>query len=466
MYKADDTKRYFTQSGKPRFFLSDTAWMAFTNLEVDEFREYAGFRKSQGFDSLLIQNTPAFQDMPAKVKYFPFKVNPDGRYDLSFINPEYFEQVKRKMDILKALEMTAFIVPMWVSFIPGSQMEKVYDCSGKQFTDFKHYTDFIDYSVNFYKEYHPVWLIGGDAEMTGEGTTNYQYYSYLAEKIRRECPGDILSAHVAGGQKVDKIYADMGYIDFYTYQSGHMYNNFESLMSPNKMALDYYHNEKAMPIMNAEPMYEAHGFGNKFGRFTDYYVRRAFWYSVLGGAVSGFTYGAHGIWMFYDGSGFNNESWSLVPMKWRSAMKLKGSYDASRCKEIFEEYGMFDLVPDNSLNLTPYKEITAAASPDKSKIVLYTPYMNYMYVQGDLSGYDCTWYIFDRDEIKLNAEKTVVPGTKILADDEENAGLQKARVQYPEGLGSEKEVTLFEMPQFNCDGLLVCVKKRYLHKEG
>ena len=52
-------------------------------------------------------------------------------------------------------------------------------------------------------------------------------------------------------------------IDFYTYQSGHVLDSKEDLMRPATMAKAYYNMNKKRPIINLEPMYDAHGFGNR-----------------------------------------------------------------------------------------------------------------------------------------------------------------------------------------------------------
>jgi hypothetical protein len=460
MIRISENNRYFLNDNDPYFILADTAWMAFTNLTFLEFKNYVLYRKRQGFNALLIQNIPAFQDMPDNIKILPFKINKDGSYDLSKVNDKYFEQVKKKMEFLKANNMIAFICPVWVSYIQGSQIEKVFNCKGKQFKNFNDFKKFADYSVDFYKEYHPVWVIGGDAEMTGKGTNNFKYYSYLSKSIRKNCPKDMITAHVAGGQKIDNIYIENGYIDFYTFQSGHMYYNPDSLMSPYLLAQDYYNNYEVKPIFNAEPMYEAHGFGNRYGRHGADHVEKAFWYSVLGGANSGFTYGAHGIWMFYDGTGFNNEAWSLIPMKWKNALQLKGSDNVGLYKEIYEKYKMHLLIPQNNLELGPYKEIVAASTADKYEIVVYVPYMNYVILKGDYSIYNCTWLFFEDSLVQETTKGTLMSGKEILEIDEKKASLQKFRVKYSNELKDVKEVTYFNMPQHNCGALLILQKKQ------
>lgn len=395
-----DNNQYFLKDGKPYFLKLDTAWMAFTNLTLEEFEEYISFRSKQGYNGVLLQNTPALQDMTTHVKYQPFPQNLDGSFDFSRTNSEYFNMAVKKMEILENYGFTAFIVPMWVSFIPDSQMIELFDTRGKLFEDFELYKKFINFTINTYKGFHPVWLLGGDAILDDKNPTNFKYYSYMAEQIRIKCPEDLISAHVAGGSYIDKEYIDKNYIDFYTYQSGHMYREHSDLMSPVLLAQKYLTEYPIKPILNLEPMYEAHGYGNQFLRFDRYFLRRAFWYSVLSGANSGFAYGAHGIWMFYDGSGFTSESWSKLPLLWRNSLNLPGSYDVITSCKIFEEYNMFCLAPDQNINITGYEEIRTASSKDRDLIVSYTPVTQHIDFSIDLSEYRCRWYVLGENLVK------------------------------------------------------------------
>ena len=458
MFVFDKEKRIFLKGGVPFFFKIDTAWMAFTNLDTEEFEEYVSCRKKQGFNALMIQNTPAFQDMPRTVKHFPFAVREDGSYDLSQVKAEYFSQVKEKLAILASYGLQLFIVPMWVSFIPHSQMEKVFDCAGKQFERFEDYQKAVDETIALYQPYHPVWLIGGDAELTGENETNRQYYGYMAEQIKRHCPQDLISAHTAGGTYIDSFYIQNGFVDFYTYQSGHMWDNQDHYMSHADMALQSFELSPRLPVMNLEPMYEAHGYGNRFGRFGAADIRRAFWFSVLGGAKAGFAYGAHGIWMFYDDSGFNNEYWSKVPLNWRAALQLKGAEDFIAGTELFEKEGLWKLEPRQELLLMPYREIRVAASPDRSLIAVYSTAATYVDLETDLSGYDAVWHLMGEPG-EESADITITSGRELKRKNDDLSKGQLFPLQLSENLANAPVVSRVEMYQHNTDALLICRRK-------
>lgn len=430
MFTISENQKCILKDGKPHFFRLDTAWMAFTNLTVEEFEEYVSFRAQQGYNGLLLQNTPALHDMTTHVKYQPFKTYEDGSYDFRVINEEYFRVAVQKLELMEKYKMTPFLSPMWMSFVPPSESEEYCTPVGKVLGDETLYHAFLEYSIETYKRFHPVWMIGGDAKLDQEHPIYLKYYGYMAQLIREKCPEDLITAHINDHCNLDPIYAQSGYVDFYTYQSGHSYNEHSDLMLPVKMAEVYRQGYPKKPIMNLEPMYEAHGYGHRFLRFDNYFIRRAFWYSVLSGANSGFAYGAHGIWMFYDGTGFTSEHWSKLPLLWRSSLKLPGAYDVIDSAALFEQYHMFELEPCQSINVTGYEEIRTAATEDQNLIVTYTPCTQHIDLTVDLTQYKCTWYLL---------------GEKITE---------------PAVVRKEGNISIAEMYQYNSDGVLVCEKKQ------
>jgi hypothetical protein len=457
MFKVHESRRYFLKDRKPHFFVIDTAWMCLSNLTVEEFEEYAVFRAEQGFNAILIMNTPIFSDMSDNVRCFPYEVREDGSFNLTNINSAYFDQAEAKLRILNNLGITPIITVISGAYIKGSNLAEYFDCSGKQFESLEDFKLFADYTMMRYRKYNPIWMIGGDAALND---TNYVQYKYIAEQIRKESPEDLITAHIAGGTFVDERFVDEGLVDFYTYQSGHVLNNKDDLMSPATMAEAYYNMDKKLPIINLEPMYEAHGFGNRFGRFDNFYLRRAFWYSVLSGANAGFTYGAHGVWMFFNHKAtFNNERWSKIPMNWRSALSLPGSYDIPYCSNLFDKFNMFNIIPREDLNLTPYDEIKIAASEDMSLVAAYTPFTNEINLPLDLNEYECKWYLLDEYKKVIKPEIRMASGEQLCNEQKRISKGQKNTNDLPDKIKEAKLVSTVSMYQYNCDAVLICVRK-------
>ena len=86
---------------------------------------------------------------------------------------------------------------------------------------------------------------------------------------------------------------------------------------------------------------------------------------------------------------FGSDKISGLPFDWKTALRLKGAWDVSFAKWIFETYDLFDLEPFHRI-LNETKEIRMAVSGDMNKIAIYAPYNTPIYVDMDLSKYDFT----------------------------------------------------------------------------
>jgi len=225
------------------------------------------------------------------------------------------------------------------------------------------------------------------------------------------CPDALTTMHIWGDSTdMPSEIKDSDYIDFYMYQSGH---KIKLQHYSYQFAKEFYHSKIKRPILNSEPCYESGGHYEEYGRFTDFNVRKAVWQSLLSGAKAGVTYGAQGIWGWQrkGKAGFMEKAFDAA-FDWRTALKLKGAWDLSFAKYIFETYDLFDIEPaDIILNKT--EEIRASVSKDNRKIVIYIPYSTNVYVNKDLRGYkwtliDLSNKYFGKPDICLMENKSVI----------------------------------------------------------
>ncbi len=111
----------------------------------------------------------------------------------------------------------------------------------------------------------------------------------------------LITTHTQGGRSVYDMLDKPDYLDFITWQSGHMgscYPSYRSIYSDYKRL--------NMPVLDAEPCYESHPIMNEYtfnradcgSRFTDYEVRRSSYWSVFSGGA-GITYGCYAIWQMH-----------------------------------------------------------------------------------------------------------------------------------------------------------------------
>lgn len=125
-----------------------------------------------------------------------------------------------------------------------------------------------------------------------------------------------------------------------------------------------------------------------------------------------------------------------MPYDWRTALGLKGAWDVSFAKWIFEIYNLFNLEPKQELVLNETEEIRMAVSNDLNKVVIYVPFNITVKINMDLSQYDFTLINMSEKHF-TKAELNVKSG-----------------------------ITLFEAHPFNCDVLIVGKKQVMISNIG
>jgi hypothetical protein len=273
------------------------------------------------------------------------------------------------------------LVLLWGDYVKDTTFS---DRDPSHIIPFDRVVPYIDYVVKRFKAYHPTYLISGDTNFGSDQTV--AYYQAALGRVKALDPDALTTLHLQPAAKIPEPLADSPELDYYMYQAGH---RLEESHHNYTLAADFLSYPVKRPIVNGEPPYEGHGFGNRYGRFGAFHVRKAFWHSILAGAKAGFTYGAHGVWSWHTrGAGFTSESWSKFPFDWKDALRMPGAADASFSAWLVERYGMQRLLPAEELLQTPYEEIRCAAAGDRSIVVAYLPYGNDIQLALDLSGYD------------------------------------------------------------------------------
>jgi hypothetical protein len=268
---------------------------------------------------------------------------------------------------------------------------------------------YTEYVVKTFSPYNPVYIVSGDTNFGSEEAT--RYYMTAMKTIKAICPDAITTLHLGGGlSDIPEAFLYSDLYDFYMYQSSH---NPESQDLAYKLAQDFYKKPVKRPIVNGEPCYEGHAFGGKYGRYNEFHVRKAVWQSLLSGGKAGVTYGAHGLWGWYkEEKEFANESYGGKPLPWRTGLKLKGAWDVSFARWIFETFHLFDLEPAEFI-LNDTTEIRMSVAADGSKVAIYAPYNTDIRVGLELAGYEWTLVnlgekLFAKPVVTVSEGKTTI----------------------------------------------------------
>ena len=378
----DKANNCLVTNGKPFFYLSDTAWMAFQKLSLLEYQEYLHFRRVQRFSVMQFSVLPISHDTSNSADDLePFALRADGTRDFFSYNTEYFDKAEEIIRMTVEAGLVPCLHLLWVNYIPDTWGA---ERSPDTVMPFAAVEPFLTYVLGRYAKYKPLYSISGDTKFETEQVVDY--YVHALAVVKRLDPEGLTTLHLnPEGFPPKRLMNDENY-DFYTYQSSHGRDNQDLTYKHAK----YYHTQEIRrPVINTEPCYEGHGHGFVYGRFSQFEVRRATWHSLLAGAKAGIGYGAHGVWSFHKrGDSFTSVEFSNVPYDWRTSLRFLGAWDVSYARFLFEEYGLFAIEP-LPCPIENKPEIRLAGTEDDSLYALYLPYANEVPLPFDPSKYDC-----------------------------------------------------------------------------
>ena len=358
-----------TRDAKPFFWLGDTCWAAPARARWEEWERYVRTRSRQGFSVLQLNSLPQFDSVqPTWESRYPFGLKPDGYWDFSKPQNEYFEFLRRMVQFANEQGLVVAIVLLWFNYVPNARLWTV-PAPRSQATlhEAKAYAAFLSELLG---GLDVVWILTGDDTYLGDGVV--EYTREIGRSLRETDPDKrLITIHpsrIAG-----PWFHGEPWLDIEMVQSSHFdaYLNLAYELPRLEWA-----RQPAKPIVNGEICYEGYpGFdwGHRFDRCD---VRKAFWWSVLEGAFGGITYGADGIWPWAR-EGDSAPGAAPVPaLTWRQALDLPGAADLVRSKDLLVEVGWWKLRPAPQRLLdVPARHVPVADTPDGNLLLAYLPKM-------------------------------------------------------------------------------------------
>ena len=349
------------------FYLADTCWSAFTNIEEGEWDQYLSKRKAQGFNTLQINIMPQWDASEALNERTPFVYDESGNVDFTKLDDTYFEHAREMC--IKAREdgFELSLVALWCNYIPGTWANAF--PKNRVTFPISFLEKYSEYIVKYFGDLVSLFMISGDTDFN---ETSAEFYINMSKLLRSELPDVLQTMHIKGRYDYIPVEID-DLIDIYFYQSGH--NNSDRKI-PFKLAESFYNRSNIKPIINSEPCYEQMGFSRRqYGRWSQLDVRRAAWESVLSGAAAGITYGAAGIYSWHrDSSGFMEDLGEGfdTPQSWSNALNFPGAEDYGRLKRILEVFEIENIVPYQRLLESDKEGVRVGRS--ENYLLVYMPY--------------------------------------------------------------------------------------------
>ncbi|MFO0959208.1 MAG: DUF4038 domain-containing protein [Isosphaeraceae bacterium] len=328
------------QSGKPYFYLADTAWELFHRLDRDQAVKYLETRRRQGFTAIQAVAIAEVDGHSA--------ANPYGHLPLVDLDParpavmdgpanDYWDHVDFIVEEANRRGLAIGFLPTWGRY----WRDPVRD--GKPIFTPENADAYGEWLGRRYEDKAIVWILGGDRPV--ENDTHRAIIRAMARGLRKGDGGrHLITFHPPGANGSSTWFHDEDWLDFNMRQNGHA-NEFSGRYSKTR---DDHDRRPARPVIDGEPIYEDHPVSfdaKKHGHSIAADVRRALYWDLFGGAC-GHTYGHHSVWQMWqpDRAPINNP---LMP--WTEAIEQPGANQMIHGRRLIESRPILSRIPDDSV---------------------------------------------------------------------------------------------------------------------
>jgi hypothetical protein len=353
--KVSGNQRFLvTSSGKPFFYLADTAWELLHRLDRKQAVEYLEKRASQRYTAIQavalaeldgVTDPNPYGDLPLTGKDPARPAVTPGADPADAEAYDYWDHVEYIIDQANARGLYIALLPSWGRWVnnTGKSDESLLAPANAQ-----TYGEFL--GKRFGRK-AVIWILGGDRTATGFEATWRALAKGIAIGVSdAEDYGKVLmSFHPRGGETSSTWFHDDPWLDFNMHQTGH--GLAEKVMSWARIAKDYAR-EPTKPVIDGEPLYEDHPLAfraREFGYSFDAHVRQRAYWATFSGAC-GHTYGNHSVWQMY-APGRRPVNGPLL--YWHEAIHRPGAAQMQHVRALLESRPYLSRVPDPALVADP-----------------------------------------------------------------------------------------------------------------
>lgn len=333
-----------TESGKPFFWLGDTAWELFHRLSREEADTYLEDRAKKGFTVIQAAALAEMDNMSGKNFYGHRALRekdptqPDVKEGP---NNDYWDHVDHIVTKANSLGLYIAFLPTW-----GDKWNKKWGVGPEIFTP-ANAEIYGLWLGERYRDAQVVWVLGGDRPV--ENDTHRELIRSMARGLRAADGGKhLISFHPPGGNGSAEWWQGEDWLDFNMRQNGHQA---EFTGRYDQTRADY-ERTPIKPVLDGEPVYEDHPVSFKakeLGYSIASDVRRPLYWDLFTGAC-GHTYGNHAVWQFFDPKRFDPINAPLMP--WFEAINQPGAAQMQHAKDLLLSRPFLSRVPDESIIVT------------------------------------------------------------------------------------------------------------------
>jgi hypothetical protein len=293
---ADNGRFFVTISGRPFFWLGDTAWQLIHDLDEAEIRRYFADRQEKGFT--VIQTVVLAElrsDKPNAFGHFPIEPRrPDRPIVQDGPNNDYWDDVERVLRLAEEHGLYIGLLPTWGKAVTSNWQNGLVD----GFFTVQNAEAYGRFVGNRFKSHsNIIWILGGDrAAPTDEARAIWRA---MARGITIGVCGTedyskvLMTYHTSGPGSTAWFMNNEPWLDFHGLQSGH------GRWALNWIMVEHAYGMKpTVPVVDLESSYPGFRHGCLPTIATDDDARRAAYWAVFAGAA-GHTYGHHSIWQMH-----------------------------------------------------------------------------------------------------------------------------------------------------------------------
>jgi hypothetical protein len=321
-----------TESGRPFFWLGDTAWGLFNRLDREEASRYLEDRAAKGFTVVQAVILNGRLTDPNAYGQLPLRDN-----DPTKPNEKYFEHVDWIVKRANSLGLYVGLLPTW-----GDKWNLCFGEGPEIFTA-GNAAAYGQWLGRRYRESGLVWILGGDHPVQSDRQSEIIYA--MAQGLRNGDGGThLITFHPPGGCGSSLWFQREAWLDFNLRQNGH---NAEFTGRYDQTRFDY-ERTPPKPVIDGEPLYEDHPLAldaQNYGYSVAADVRRPLYWDLFGGAC-GHTYGNHSVWQFW-ATNEPNLNFTLAP--WTEEIEAPGASQMHFAKDLLLSRPFLTRVPDDTV---------------------------------------------------------------------------------------------------------------------
>jgi hypothetical protein len=347
--------------GRPFLYLADTCWELLHRTTLDEARVYLDDRAAKGFTVVQATLVSEIQGLtsPSSNGELPWRDR-----DPAKPNEAYFRYVDQVVDLAERRGLVMALLPAW-----GDRFDNPSDRTQEVFTpdNAEAYGAFLGAR---YAAHDVIWILGGGRNPRDDG--DLAIVRALARGLERGHGGQhLMTYHPYRRGSSAEWFHDDPWLSFDMFQTGHEAPNMPAFL----FAGAGYERNAAKPVLDGESNYEDHPYDwdPTRPRFSDVYVRKAAYWSLLSGAA-GHAYGHDSVWQLWQPG---REPWSYARTPWRQALDAPGARQMLFVRRLFESRPFERLRPDPRLfldtNEAIYNYVSNLRAEDGSFAMLYDP---------------------------------------------------------------------------------------------